>query len=297
MYRALAAKIVHALKWRFIHYYHTHIWMNDLLALLYALKTCVVYKMKRPKSRHILTQQIVVSLTSYPPRFGILSLTLKCLLRQSVSPDKLILWIAREDIEKLPREISKLADNRLFEIRVCEDIGPYKKIVPALQAFPEAIIITADDDVYYPPDWLENLIRSWDGDCNTIVAHRVHRIVMEAKDTPASYLKWEMDIQDNDQVKYNFATGIGGVLYPPNSLLPQTINHNDFMRCALSADDIWLFWMGRMGGSKVIKSKVKYQFITWFASQKNGLFRQNIKMCKNDEKIGFMIEEFGWPVC
>ena len=46
-----------------------------------------------------------MSLTSYPPRFGTLHLTLACLLDQSVKPDHLILWIAREDIKELPDDI------------------------------------------------------------------------------------------------------------------------------------------------------------------------------------------------
>ena len=46
------------------------------------------------------------------------------------------------------RNITRLRRHGL-DIRTTEDIGPYKKIIPALLAFPEAIIVTADDDIFY----------------------------------------------------------------------------------------------------------------------------------------------------
>ena len=111
----------------------------------------------REQRPHGLQNSVVVSLTSYPPRFPYLDKTIKSLLDQSVKADHTLLWIAVDDIEHLPEAVRSLTSHGL-QIKTCEDIRSYKKIIPALEAFPEATIVTADDDVYYKPDWLEGLV-------------------------------------------------------------------------------------------------------------------------------------------
>ncbi len=39
----------------------------------------------------------------------------------------------------------------------CEDIKSYKKLIPTLKKYPDAIIVTADDDLIYDNKWLEQL--------------------------------------------------------------------------------------------------------------------------------------------
>ena len=46
---------------------------------------------------------------------------------------------------------------RGLEIRECDNLRSFKKLVPALQTFPNAFIVTADDDLYFAPNWLETL--------------------------------------------------------------------------------------------------------------------------------------------
>ncbi len=83
---------------------------------------------------HGLPGELIVSLTSYPPRFRTLDLTLRCLLTQTVRPDRVILWIAEADMAKLPPAVVALVEYGL-DIRACKDTRSYKKIIPALAAF------------------------------------------------------------------------------------------------------------------------------------------------------------------
>lgn len=76
---------------------------------------------------HGLPATLILSLTSYPPRFGTLSLTLHSLLRQSVKADRTILWIAH--IPLLPKAVTVLQAAGL-EIRATEDVRSYKKSSP-----------------------------------------------------------------------------------------------------------------------------------------------------------------------
>ena len=63
--------------------------------------------------------------------------------------------------DDLPNSLLALEDDK-FEIRwVNEDIRSYKKLIPALKNFPTDVIITADDDVIYPEDWAERLLKSY----------------------------------------------------------------------------------------------------------------------------------------
>ena len=103
---------------------------------------------------HELGAPLIVTLTSYPPRFPTLGATLRSLLDQTVQADRTILWLAEQDLALLPDDVIVLKDFGL-EIRTCADLRSYKKLIPALQAFPDAWFATADDDVYYRPDWLE----------------------------------------------------------------------------------------------------------------------------------------------
>lgn len=92
--------------------------------------------------RHGLDAPLILSLTSYPPRFRTLARSLRCLLNQSVSPDRLILWVAEADHAFLPSNVHKL-ERQGLEIRTCPDWRSLKKIAPTLMAFPDAYIATA----------------------------------------------------------------------------------------------------------------------------------------------------------
>src|SRR5438445_5466095 len=131
------------------------------------------WRLSWPGRTHRLPGELIVSLTSYPARYATLPLTLKCLLAQSIKADKTILWIAHEDMASLPKSITDL-QARGLEIRPCKNVRSYKKIIPALAAFPNAFIATADDDVYYSSHWPEKMV-SLAGN-NTIVCHRADMV-------------------------------------------------------------------------------------------------------------------------
>ena len=101
---------------------------------------------------------IIVSLTSYRERFKDLPLTLYSLLNQSLKPDRIILWLDNEyeDLTNLPYEITQFIKNGL-EIRFVKDIGPYTKVIYAFKEYRNAVIVSADDDIYYTKNWLKKL--------------------------------------------------------------------------------------------------------------------------------------------
>lgn len=245
---------------------------------------------------HGLPGELIVSLTSYPPRFPTLLPTLQCLLRQSVRPDRVILWIDKGATDKLPAEIKALTAHGLTIAETTSDIAPYKKIIPTLKQFPDAFIATADDDIYYRPTWLEELIKAWDGSVKSIVCHRAHRIRCTPNGLPLPYGQWQHEVPGPLVAHDILPTGVCGILYPPASLAPEVLDEEKFQRLCARADDIWLYWMGQKAGSQYIKTPRNLEITLWPGSQETALMNENVHSGGNDTKINALIDALGWPL-
>ena len=103
---------------------------------------------------------VIISLTSIPSRLSTLHLTIKSLLNQGVSFEKIILWLHEDLKNNLPPALEKLQGKR-FEIRYSTTTEPHRKLIETLKLYPDRIIVTCDDDVMYPDDWLFRLLESW----------------------------------------------------------------------------------------------------------------------------------------
>nr|MCR5457453.1 hypothetical protein [Clostridiales bacterium] len=198
-------------------------------------------------------RQIIVSLTSFPKRIGTVHLTIKTLLNQSLRPDKLILWLAEKEFpnreDDLPTELLKLKKQGL-EICWCENIMSYKKIIPALRMYPDALIVTADDDLYYHPKWLEILYRSYLNNPHCIPCHRVTKILM-AEDNTFSAIVGGKEYWDGPSYLNKLGSG-SGTLFSPGCFHPDVLDETKFKELAPTNDDIWLWLMAALAGYKVI---------------------------------------------
>lgn len=248
----------------------------------------------RQGQSHGLDGDLIVSLTSYPPRFSTLHLTLACLLDQSVKADRTILWVARADMSLLPDAVRQLEVGGL-EIRGCEDLRSYKKLIPALEAYPGAFIVTADDDLYYPRDWLEVLVKGVVRSTPAIVCRRAHRLVRSDGGRLAPYAMWEADVQDGKARTPSFdimpTTG-AGALYPPRSLHEMVADRLTFERLCPDSDDLWFYWCARMAGTAVKKVGGRMRLITWRESQETALWESNQRE-GNDRMVRALEAEFG----
>jgi len=184
----------------------------------------------------------IVSLTSFGKRLADTApYAVITLLNQSVKPDKIILWVANEDKENVLRIMEDLTKKGL-EIRFCEDIRAYTKLIPALKEFPNDYIITADDDLYYPQNWLEQLLEEHKKNPKKIICHRAHGIRTDENGEPLKYLQWRHCIKPNGRFSTDvFPTGVGGVLYPPNCFYKDITDKELFMKFSPLNDDIW-YW-------------------------------------------------------
>jgi hypothetical protein len=243
------------------------------------------------RSHQICYENVIVSLTSYQLRFPTLVWTLKSLLLQSGKPSRLILWVGEGDRAMVPDQIERLVKYGL-EIRATKDIGPYTKIIPALAAFPEATIVTADDDIYYPHFWLKALVETWSGNTNEIVFHRGHIIRVDQSGIPMPYNSWYPSVKIIPPFAPVFPTGVAGVLYPPRSLHPEVTNAAAFLKLCPKADDVWLYWMGRLNNVTYRKTPRSFRLVNWVNSQSKSLSAENVLNNGNDMQIGSLLEEY-----
>ena len=66
----------------------------------------------------------------------------------------------------------------------------YKKLVPTLDLYPNDIIITVDDDVYYSNDLVLSLYNSYLNDMDKISCLRASVITFKNDGTVAPYNEW-----------------------------------------------------------------------------------------------------------
>lgn len=237
---------------------------------------------------HDLGAPLVVSLTSYGPRLPVVGKVIASLLRQTVRPDRVILWLAEADLAKLPPDVAGMD----VEIRLSPDWKSYKKIVPTLLEAPDSYIVTADDDVYYGPDWLAGLVSRAEAG---VVAHRAHRIRLDGQGHPLAYDDWDRHITTPGHGPMIFPTGVGGVLYAPGVFHPDVTDPEKFMRLAPSADDVWLYWMHRLRGSNPEKVGGRFRVVEWPGSQAQNLRATNLGTGGNDRAIAALMAEYGCP--
>lgn len=252
-------------------------------------------RLEKISSNHTLPGKLVVSLTSYKARFNNLHLTLRSLLLQETQPDFLILWIAEHEKNDIPYNVLELEKYGL-NIRFCKDLRSYKKIIPTLEGYPDSFIVTADDDIYYKPDWLLKLVDSWDGNYKTVIAHRAHKIRFDNKENLAPYRSWKWQVGPEEAADGLIVpTGCGGVMYPPRVFHKDVTKSETFIELCPDADDIWLYWMFSLNGAKAKRSNYEFQLIEWPCADKNGLWQTNILQNGNDKKINKLITQYGKP--
>ncbi len=232
-------------------------------------------------------QPLIVSLTSIAPRLNKVVLCIESLLRQSIKPDKIILWLG-DDIppDSLPAKLKRL---QRFGLDICfrKDLGPHTKIQYTLREYPEAVIVTCDDDLIYPRRWLELLYNAYREEPDFIHCYRAHLITRTRDGQLARYDEWAYTSPGfTGPSMLLFPTGVGGVLYPPNSLYKDVLHSETFMELAPWADDVWLKAMSAKQGT-LCKKLFPYfsQNYNIVSTQKEALFKSNVSARKNDAYI------------
>lgn len=195
---------------------------------------------------------IYVSLTSIFQRQQYLLTCLKSILKLNLKPNKCFIFlsenpyliddgfknkiITNNDLKNI------INNNRIFEIRWVENIGPYRKLIPLLREKwnEDCLIFTFDDDVILHPDILSNYINDYNR-YKCCISYRGFSTNINSID----YFKYCHDKTDHRTYnKYNFAnSGVGMITHPSffhktNKLI---LNEDIFLKICPTADDIWYY--------------------------------------------------------
>ena len=195
---------------------------------------------------------VIISLTTFPPRIKSSRATLVSLLNQEYLPDKILLWLAKEQFpngaKDIPEEILEL-EKYGVEIKYYQrDIKPYKKLIPALKEYPEAVIVTVDDDRYYSKRFLKKLIEEHEKHPDEIICNEITHPRLD-KNERLRTNREPKDYRGTSSYGHKLIGG-GGVLYPPKSLDETVLDEDAFMELAPTNDDIWFWAMAVKKGTK-----------------------------------------------
>ncbi|MBR1423952.1 glycosyltransferase family 8 protein [bacterium] len=249
-------------------------------------------------------KKIIVSMTSYPARMYDVHYAIYSLLNQTLKPDGVVLWLTSSQFPNGEADIpKKVLDLKAYGLTIkwCDEyIKAYTKLVPSLREFPEDIIVTADDDIYYGNDWLEKLYKEYErSDRKTIIAHRCHKILIDDENQEIfPYNNWIYTVEDGSTSYLNFLTGVGGVLYPPNTLAKDACNSELFRELSPVADDIWFWAMAVLNDTKIkiLDQPNQLVFINpdreLNLSEDGSLSATNVAANFNDYQLGKVLEAY-----
>ena len=223
----------------------------------YKLVSCLVFILLSHKkiAQRGKTVPVVVSLTSFEPRFKNLHLVLKSLLNQSFRPEKIILYLDKTvSLDSLPVEILALQKFGVEIRNICEDYVCHKKYFYSMQEFPDKCIVTVDDDVIYSRNLIKKLYSSYLKYPGCVSAMRVHLITYDENGKCNPYNEWHWNYKKLLEPSPKLvSTGVGGVLYPPSVMPSETFAPQVFSKLCLGADDIWLKFNELNNGIDVVR--------------------------------------------
>ena len=245
-------------------------------------------------------RKVIVSLTSYGRRVSkILCVTIWSMLKQTYKPDAVILWLDQEqwNDEKLPECIKKMQKQGLT-VKYCKDIRSYTKLVPALEAYPNDLIITVDDDLFYKPSTIQKLVDAYNENPGCIYAHRAHRPLLDSDGKLKPYNDWHLEIAPTEAQPV-FLTGCGGVIYDKSLLHEDVMNEELFMKLSPRADDVWFYFMSVLKKTPTVvvdRKQCVYipldNFYQLFHNHAR-LAASNCKESQNDTQIKNVMQHYG----
>lgn len=232
--------------------------------------------------------EVIVSFTSFPARIDKIDRVVKCMLRQTVLPRKIILWLSKDqfgrDHVQIPEKLSLLT-GEIFEIRMVDgDIRSHKKYLYSFKEFPDNEILLIDDDIYYPSNMIETLLEGKRKYPDSVICRYGSVMGYNTKGRLAPYnIWWNETNEETSDPNFFLGTG-GGTLVTPSLLYKDTTNIELAWQLCPLADDVWINAMINLSGLE--KHKIKSGLLLQVSElQSVALKYINVTENQNDKQI------------
>ena len=204
-------------------------------------------------------ETVTVSLTSFPARIEYVHLAVKSLMLQSYKPDRVVLWLSEEQFpdKKLPQQLTALTENGLDICWVPDNLYGHKKHYDVLLAQKEnELVITYDDDIIYPPNSIEKLVRTHKKFPNCVVCNRAQTMAYDAEGKMQNPGRWKTisNVGLTEPSYQLLPSNGGGCLYPFGAVKKELVDAELIKKTALKADDLWVMFACAESETKVIKT-------------------------------------------
>ena len=200
------------------------------------------------------TNNIIVSLTSFPARMKTIHKAIESIIKQSLRPNKIILWLYEKEFPKkeknIPKKVLKFRTHGLLIKYYPTNLKSHLKLIPTLKLYPNSFIITIDDDIYYKRDMIEKLYNSYLKNPKDIHAHRTSKIIFNKTKNNFDIINEGID-NYNISTYLNILNGVGGVIYPPNCFNNDIFNETLIFKLAKTNDDLWFWVQAVLKGTKI----------------------------------------------
>ena len=191
-------------------------------------------------------------MTSYPLRIGGAWLSLESLFRQEYRDFVLVLVLGEREFpdRKLPLMIRLQIRQGLRILWVAEDNRSFDHLWPAYTAYPEASVISVDDDKIFPPSLIGTLVAASVENPEKIVGSRGWK--MRRVDGSLSFGSGWVRADNSTDSRELFMPPGNGSLYPPGSLPALAGDIRLMRRICPRADDVWYWSMARIKGTESV---------------------------------------------
>ncbi|HBO22649.1 MAG TPA: hypothetical protein DD649_07150 [Providencia sp.] len=263
-----------------------------LLSLLFQVNHSFQIKKKKVNSESV----YVISLTSYFKRLKTLHITCESLLRQTLPPKKIYVWLSQEDVDKaggIPHKMKTLENRGVIIIIKKENIYSYKKLSYFNEIIDNKIthILTADDDIIYPRYWSSKLIETSIKN-NCVSCFRGHNF--EIENDEFNYNKFINNNTSKNKPSFNLIpTGCSGISYPIAALNNIIIDKKLFLSLAPQADDLWYKASSLLNNYKCSRvEKENIHFPILLSSIKDSLYSSNVFENRNNIQLKKIVNHF-----
>ena len=198
--------------------------------------------------------KIIVNFTTWKERDWCCEEMLTHFNKQTKKPDQIICWLSREEYNNvIPDNLQKCIDKGLLTrvMWVNKNIYGHKRW-EALKYFNNSYNIFIDDDLYYPVDFIEQLIKLSNKYDNKVVSCYYGRTV--------NYVNGKrLDMEFKDYPSFLNALYSGLCCIPPNLFPMESFNYTNIRnKYSLRCDDSWI-------NGWLLKKKIKIAgYTTWY---------------------------------